>query len=302
MHSSIFIFGSLLVNRFGYFAPFVCIVLHPLLVRILFAFTIKPEHLEKCSVKARFKNAEDAHGGYFNRVIHLLYSKEQRAYQAFVLALSAASCNIYVFPATMTLLFVRYGALEDLDSEFESTRGNISAFMISLMLLCSTLAQFASFFLLKILDSKKFVLIGLSSLAVGAMLLLGLQLFAPPSAARLVAPGVILMMGAGLSSPHCKSGALLSVTDNLANTATSLVKLVQISFTLVISFVANLLFNGTPWPVAIIFIFVNVGSLIGFIVLHALAPKPKDNNKISATDEENPEASQPLISKEKEKI
>lgn len=302
MHSSIFIFGSLLVNKFGTFAPFICIVIHPVLVRALFSFTIKQEHLDMCSVTTRKIN-EDGHGGYFDRVIHLLYSREQRSYQAYVLALSVASCNIYVFPATMTLLFVRYGALADLDSELESTRGNRSAFMISLMLLCSTLAQFASFFLLKYISSKRFVLFGLCSLALGAALLLGLQLFAPPSAARLVVPGVILMMGAGLSAPHCKSGALNSVDANLASTATSLVKLVQISFTLVISFVANLLFNGTPWPVAIIFIFVNIGSLFGFLLLHSQAPKQKTSDKLEATDQENPEQGEPLIAKkEKGKI
>lgn len=297
-HSSILIFGSYLTNKFGFLAPFIFIIIQPCLARLAFCFTIRPKQLEICAVKSRF-SGHDEFGGYFNRVIHLLYSRKQRQYQAFLLVLATSSATTTVFPATMTLLFVRYGALQEMDSEFENSRNSLSAMFVSICLFAMTLVQLGSFFLLKYVSSKQFVTVGLAFLAGGGILLMLFLLTIKPSIIQLLVPGIILMIGTGFCAPYCKAGALNAVNDDLASTATSLMKICQIAFTIVISFITNFFFNGTAWPMAIVFSSVNICIFILFFVL--LSQVDDDNIPKIKTDEDNIEACQPLLPNTSEK-
>ena len=66
----------------------------------------------------------------------------------------------------------------------------------------------------------------------------------------IVLPGAIVMAGVGATQPSTKSGALLAVTDELSTTASSVLKLVQLSFGAVMTAIMGALAADTRTAVA----------------------------------------------------
>ena len=206
---------------------------------------------------------------YLKRIVELYCSGKHVEYVLYVAVLGAVTATMYVFPATALLVLVDYGGLgnwtEADDGKDSQVHGTTIIFIVFLF---NFGARVAGLFLIKRFNSAQFVFVGILSIGFGTLLLLVLSLASPPSIFQIVAPGIFLMAGVGTAQPMCKAGALLSISDRLANTATSMMKIVQLLFAVIISYIAGAVFDGTMFPLAATFAAMNLPCLALWIALH----------------------------------
>jgi len=122
-------------------------------------------------------------------------------------------------------------------------------------------------FLISRFSSETLVMVGGFILAVGSALFVYGSIWFPQHQVSTVAvPGAVIMAGVGLSMPHCKSGSLQSVEEDMTSQATSLLKIMQLVFSSLASFIAGIIYKRKIFEIAAELLVLNGGVYIFYMV------------------------------------
>ncbi|CAJ1368582.1 unnamed protein product [Effrenium voratum] len=183
-------------------------------------------HLDACNAKP----SGSQQSNYWKTAGGLLFSRQYRSFQIFIVVLGISTANMYLIP-TYGMMLPEWEAGIDTQT---ATYFVAASFLANLGTRCLALL------LASRVSGALCVRLGAAILVLGSLvaMILGWAELLPVSG-RFLTTALILQAGVGLAMPNCKACALLGVPNEVSSTANSLLKIAQLLFTVVAQLLAT---------------------------------------------------------------
>lgn len=273
LHASLLFAGSILVHSFDWRAPFVFMLSWGVFSCILMFFTSFPMY-NLCASNNKQKKIEldSTCSSKLSNLWNLLAGSKYRNFQTNIFLLGASTACMYLYPTY---------AIQLLTNIYHVPLFNSGLYIFIVYVSTNTVGRILSLVLVREkTDLDLFKMPGGLFLVLGSALFVFMIIFLPKEIFSVLIPGACIMIGVGLTMPHCKAGALESMEKHNLVVANSILKISQLLFSFVFQSIAGIIYQSTKSiGIAAELLLLNGFVVILYMLITTIKVKKQQKNK-----------------------